>query len=610
MILDPFERCPWPLATSGWHGTDLPNGAGGWRVTNFWKRLAREIDGGGISPRSDTTAVVENDSGWRDWKWWASRAYRMVCFGLGLILLEFYLLRLDYEIVAAALPLAILNLLIALHSVAFPSFGRISFHFILTFANLLLFGPGVAALSASLGVFGHHLFVRRHPLSLSLFQMGRVILAVAASGWTFAALGGRWGWPNLGWAMVISSAAAYLIVGFILEVLPSLWWSAISLEDRGRTLMRQTLTVAIFTPASVSIFYIYFPYGTDGVLLFLVPVAAFILALELYARSSALSHSLSTIQEISRKISTILDPDRLAGEALRSIGEIIPYRWGAVWMRDAVTARLTARHCLGAGGEDRPLPQDTPEVVAMAARGDRILDDTVPGSRYDDMIDGSTWIHLLAVPIASRGEVFGVLGLASASSKGFTTQQRRWMDTLAGNMAIAMQNAILYQQREREAVRDGLTHLYNHRFLQERLIQEIERYKRHGRFFSLIILDIDHFKRYNDTFGHPEGDRLLIALAGILRNSVRQVDFVARYGGEEFAIVLPECPKDKAVQVAERVRRNVEDFQNAHQDHYNLTISAGVSSFPADGDDKEQIFEQADQALYRAKAGGRNKVCS
>jgi len=577
-------------------------------VANLLNRLTREI---GMRYRSPGgVAAAESGSGWRDWRWWTSRAYRLICFGLGLVVLESYLLRLDYEAAGAAFPFAVLNLLVALHSVAFPAFGRISFHFILTYANLLLFGPGVAALSAGLGVFGRHLFVRRHPLSVAMFRMGRVILAVAAAGWTFGMLGGRWGWPNLGWTMAISSTAAYLIVGFILDVLPSLWWSSISLEDRGRDLMRRALTVAIFAPAGVSIFYIYFPYGTDGVLLFLVPVAAFILALELYARSSALSRNLSTIQEISRKISTILNPDRLAGEALRSIREIIPYRWGAVWMHDRIAGRLSPRHCMGPDGEDRPLPEDIPGVIVMAAQGERIIDDTVPGNRYGDPMEGSTWVHLLAVPIASRGEIFGVLGLISDSAKGFTTQQKRWMDTLAGNMAIAMQNAILYQQREREAVRDGLTHLFNHRFLQERLTQEVERYRRHGRVFSLIILDIDHFKRYNDAFGHPEGDRLLVELAGILTRSVRQVDFVARYGGEEFAIVLPECPPDQAVLVAERIRRNVEAFENRHQDRYNLTISAGVASFPADGEEKGSIFEKADRALYRAKEEGRNRVCS
>ncbi len=579
-------------------------------MANLLKKLSREIGERDVSSKGETAAAVKIDDGWRDWKWWVIRAYRMVCFGLGLIILEFYLLQLDYEVARAAFPFAVLNLLIALHSVAFPAFGRISFHFILTYANLLLFGPGVAALSAGLGVFGHHLFIRRHPLSVSMFRMGRTILSVAAAGWTFAALGGRWGWPNLGWAMVISSTASYLITGFMLEVLPSLWRSPVSLEDRGQALMRRTLTTAIFTPAGVSIFYIYFPYGTDGVLLFLVPVAAFILSLELYAHSSALSHSLSTIQEISRKISTILDPDRLAGEALRSIGEIIPYRWGAVWMRDAVTGKLAARHCLGTGGQDQPLPEEVPGVVVMAAQGGRILDDTVPGNRYGDMLEGLAWVHMLAVPITTRGEVFGVLAMISSSTKGFAAQQKRWMDTLAANMAIAMQNAILYQQREREAVRDGLTHLYNHRFLQERISREVEGYKRHGRPFSLVILDIDYFKRYNDAFGHPEGDKLLVMLAGILTGSVRQVDFAARYGGEEFAIVLPECPRDKAVQVAERIRENVENFKNPHQDRYNLTVSAGVSSFPGDGDDKEQILEKADQALYRAKAEGRNRVCS
>ena len=190
-------------------------------MANLIQRLAREIGGRGASLRG-SASDMRLESEWRNWKWWASRAYRMICFGLGLVLLESYLLRLDYDAAGAAFPFAVLNLLVALHSVEFPGFGRISFHFILTYANLLLFGPGVAALSAGLGVFGRYLFIRRYPLSMAMFRMGRVILSVVVAGWTFQALGGRWGWPNLGWTMVISSTAAYLITGFVLNVLPSL----------------------------------------------------------------------------------------------------------------------------------------------------------------------------------------------------------------------------------------------------------------------------------------------------------------------------------------------------------------------------------------------------
>jgi diguanylate cyclase (GGDEF)-like protein len=356
-------------------------------------------------------------------------------------------------------------------------------------------------------------------------------------------------------------------------------------------------------------FYIYFPYGTDGVLLFLVPLAAFGLALELYARSTNISRRLSVVQEISRKVSTILDPDRLAGEALESIAEIVSYQWGGVWLRDARTGNLKAPYCISAVGEDRPVPQSPPRAALRAAQEGRPIDFTARSGAVSGFTDELPWQHMLALPIASRGEVYGVLGLSSPSMKGFSSQDRRLLDTLADNVAIAVQNAMLYQQREREAIRDGLTRLYNHRFLQEKLVLEIERFKRYGRPFSLIMIDIDHFKKYNDAFGHPEGDSLLVILAGFLKESVRQVDFVARYGGEEFAIVLPECNREEALVVAERVRSRIEACQNPHRERYNLTISAGVSTFPTDGDSKEALLDQADQALYRAKEEGRNRVC-
>jgi len=212
------------------------------------------------------------------------------------------------------------------------------------------------------------------------------------------------------------------------------------------------------------------------------------------------------------------------------------------------------------------------------------------------------------VPLSSSGDVLGVLSLATSVPGGFNSRERKLLQTLANNAATAVQNAQLFKQRESEAIRAGLTWLYNHRFFQERLAQEEERARRYGRFFSVIILDIDHFKIYNDNFGHPAGDQLLIALARILEESIRGVDMAARYGGEEFAIVLPECEKPGAVLVAQRIREKVEEYANPHQEIYNLTISAGVSTFPEDGQTAPDVVNKADQALYRAKKEGRNRV--
>ncbi len=160
------------------------------------------------------------------------------------------------------------------------------------------------------------------------------------------------------------------------------------------------------------------------------------------------------------------------------------------------------------------------------------------------------------------------------------------------------------------AVTDGLTGLYNHRHLHERLSLEVERSQRSGLPLSLLMLDVDHFKQFNDTFGHPAGDEVLRQLARVLNDTRRANDVVARYGGEEFAVILVDTAKFTAAKVAERVRERVagHDFSDAAQRAGKISVSIGVATFPDDGTDAEALVRAADTALYAAKRAGRNRV--
>ena len=197
------------------------------------------------------------------------------------------------------------------------------------------------------------------------------------------------------------------------------------------------------------------------------------------------------------------------------------------------------------------------------------------------------------------------------------------LDLSAKNEALLQMNRVLearVDERTHEladanarlsqlAVTDGLTKLYNHRFLHERLSLEVERSGRNGLPLSLLMIDVDHFKGFNDNFGHPAGDALLVGLAELMGEGRRANDFVARYGGEEFAIVLVDTGKETGLQLGERLRARVEekDFKALGKTHH-ITISVGVASFPADSGGAEGLIQAADDALYRAKNGGRNRV--
>ena len=160
------------------------------------------------------------------------------------------------------------------------------------------------------------------------------------------------------------------------------------------------------------------------------------------------------------------------------------------------------------------------------------------------------------------------------------------------------------------AVTDGLTGLYNHRHFHERLALEVERSQRSGLPLSLLMLDVDHFKQFNDSFGHPAGDEVLRQLARVLTDARRANDVVARYGGEEFSVILVDTAKFTAAKVAERLRERVEahDFSDAAPKAGTLGVSIGVATFPDDGTDAEALVRAADTALYVAKRAGRNRV--
>jgi len=181
-----------------------------------------------------------------------------------------------------------------------------------------------------------------------------------------------------------------------------------------------------------------------------------------------------------------------------------------------------------------------------------------------------------------------------------------------GRQELATANEALREkntQLEELSITDSLTGLYNRHHLMETLAGEVARCRRHNRAFTLLIMDIDHFKSYNDTYGHLAGDEVLRRTGVLLKESIRSCDYAARYGGEEFILILPETEAEGGVETAERIRNQIaEKDMGADGDPLKVTISAGVASFPRDGDDPHSLIKRADAALYEAKRRGRNRV--
>ena len=219
------------------------------------------------------------------------------------------------------------------------------------------------------------------------------------------------------------------------------------------------------------------------------------------------------------------------------------------------------------------------------------------------------WKAVYAVPLIRKSVVVGALVFASEKNDIFKSHIRTMLAIIANNASIIIENSILYEKTEFQAITDGLTEIPNHRFFQETLSNYIEKAKELNEKISLVIADIDFFKKINDTYGHQFGDKVLKKVASILKSSIRDDDFVARYGGEEFAIILKDCDENNAYKVAEKIRKKIQksDWANLRQKFY-VTLSMGIASFPTLANNKNDLIKAADSALYRAKESGRNIV--
>lgn len=219
----------------------------------------------------------------------------------------------------------------------------------------------------------------------------------------------------------------------------------------------------------------------------------------------------------------------------------------------------------------------------------------------------------ILVPLIHHRRTIGVIKLFFHRKLRIGKTEQKWLLICAGILQRALTRAWHYQAAQKMATVDGLTGLYNHRYFMEQLKKEFTRARRYKNWLSLILIDIDFFKHYNDANGHLAGDRVLRKVAHTIKKSVREMDIVARWGGEEFALLLPENNAQKGMIVAEKIRRGVEAlrFRNEKaQPNGKLTISLGVAENSPDLKNYREMFKRADAALYHAKHQGRNRCAS
>jgi diguanylate cyclase (GGDEF)-like protein len=217
--------------------------------------------------------------------------------------------------------------------------------------------------------------------------------------------------------------------------------------------------------------------------------------------------------------------------------------------------------------------------------------------------------HVLALPLRSGGRVTGVLALYDRSDgQAFDERDVQIVDSFVGQAVTAVDNVLLHQEAQRLSITDGLTGLWNYRYVVLALAREVERATRFDRPLAVLMLDLDRFKRVNDRFGHQRGDAVLLEVANRVRTVVREVDILARYGGEELILVLPETDLAGAEFLAGRVRDAIRSkpVGGPGEEPLTMTASVGVAVYPQHGGSAREILRAADGALYAAKAAGRD----
>ncbi len=321
----------------------------------------------------------------------------------------------------------------------------------------------------------------------------------------------------------------------------------------------------------------------------------------------------------SKELSAIIDFEETIRKLYSLCGEILPSDWTAVAALDSSGEKYSVYLWTS--------KQDNPDIHANIPNDSATWISWFLNNREEPLIVSESQLKLqempiifenehfsgiataMAVPMRHQQKCIGALLLGSREKDAFSAHHSHVLSILCNQASVSLENSSIIQKMEELAITDGLTGLFNHRYFQQAIQNEIERAERQDQKLSLLIMDIDHFKNFNDTFGHPAGDFVLKSLAGLLRSNARKIDILTLYGGEEFAALLPGIDARNARKTAERWRKSVQRSAFKWQGKsFAITLSIGFATYPEAATTKVEMIDKADRALYEAKENGRNQV--
>ncbi|MCL4479319.1 MAG: sensor domain-containing diguanylate cyclase [Deltaproteobacteria bacterium] len=330
------------------------------------------------------------------------------------------------------------------------------------------------------------------------------------------------------------------------------------------------------------------------------------------------NRGIEILHELGKTLTSTLDLKEVLSIIMQKISELLkPTNWSLLLI-DEEHQQLFFEIAVGENADKlKDMKLQIGEGVAgwVAMTGEVVvLPDVSKDPRFTPKMDQLTHFKtqsIICVPLKSKGKVLGVVELINnIKDQAFDPEEINVLLTLADYAAIAIENAKYLQRVQELTIKDDLTTLYNSRYLYIMLESEMERSKRYGLHFSIIFLDIDHFKLVNDRHGHLIGSRVLKETAEVIKQNLRKPDIPIRYGGDEFVVLMPETDKKGAYKVAARIRESLNSYRFLREEGFEimLTASFGVSAFPEDTDNTLDLVRLSDQAMYRVKETTRDSI--
>ncbi|MBI1819302.1 MAG: diguanylate cyclase [Nitrospirae bacterium] len=332
--------------------------------------------------------------------------------------------------------------------------------------------------------------------------------------------------------------------------------------------------------------------------------------LEAHHTISTLHQDTEALYYFGRCLATSLDLEEIYAMMTNATNKLLSARPTLLLLFDEIESRLYLKKAIGVSDppEDLTIPIDR-------TYHNNVSDYIEEGAYLEylkTMLPGISDRHsFLVKPILIHDKLYGALIVIQSKDFECTEREINLFKQFVSQSAFVLENALLHEKANELANYDGLTGVFNRRYFQEKIEEEIKRAERQNGKFSLIVLDIDYFKYFNDRYGHIQGDILLKRVVAVMMERLRSTDVVCRFGGDEFVILLIDTEKKDACEIASQIRETIENspgFAMKEGDEKQLTVSMGVSEYPGDGSTVVDLVRTADQALYVAKAKGRNQV--